>query len=102
MFAAIGGVVVATQLLAGTATVGGRTALDSISAAVIGGCVLSGGEGGIGGTLIGVLVLTTIANGMAIMQVPSFYQQIATGGVLLLAVGFSELRRNITLGRVPS
>jgi ribose transport system permease protein len=94
--AALGGIVVATQLLAGTATAGSTTALDTISAAVIGGAALSGGEGGIGGTLIGVLVLTTIANGLAIMQVPSFYQQIATGTVLLLAVGFSQLRRILT------
>jgi ribose transport system permease protein len=48
--------------------------------------------GGIPGTLVGVLVLGTIANGMALMQVPSFYQQIATGAILLLAVGFGRLR----------
>lgn len=94
--AAVGGIVVATQLLAGTATAGTTTALDTISAAVIGGAALTGGEGGIGGTLIGVLVLTTIANGLAIKQVASFYQQIATGAVLLLAVGFSQLRRILT------
>jgi ribose transport system permease protein len=99
MLAAVGGIVVATQLLAGTATAGTTTALDSISAAVIGGAALSGGEGGIVGTLIGVLVITTIANGLAITQVPAFYQQIATGAVLLLAVGFSQLRRVLT-GRV--
>ena len=96
MLAAVGGIVVATQLLAGTATAGSTTALDTISAAVIGGAALSGGEGGIGGTLIGVLVITTIANGLAITQVPSFYQQMATGAVLLLAVGFSQLRRFLT------
>ena len=94
--AAVGGIVVATQLLAGTATAGTTTALDTISAAVIGGAALTGGEGGIGGTVIGVLVLTTIANGLAIKQVASFYQQIATGAVLLLAVGFSQLRRMLT------
>jgi len=44
------------------------------------------------GTLIGVLVLGTIANGMALLQVPAFYQQIATGVILLLAVSFGRLR----------
>jgi ribose transport system permease protein len=59
---------------------------------ILGGASLSGGVGGIPGTLVGVLVLGTIANGMALMQVPAFYQQIATGGILLLAVGFGRLR----------
>ena len=44
------------------------------------------------GTVLGVLVLGTIANGMAIAQVPTYYQQIATGVVLLLAVGFGRIR----------
>jgi ribose transport system permease protein len=42
--------------------------------------------------VLGVLVLGTIANGMAIAQVPTYYQQIATGVVLLLAVGFGRIR----------
>ena len=96
MLAAVAGIVVATQLLAGAPTVGTTVALDSISAAVIGGAALTGGEGGIGGTIIGVLVLTTIANGLAVKQVASFYQQIATGAVLLLAVGFAQLRKRLT------
>jgi ribose transport system permease protein len=45
------------------------------------------------GTLLGVLVLGTIADGMALMHVATFYQQVATGGVLLLAVGFGRLRQ---------
>lgn len=89
---AFAGVVVASQLLAGSATVGGDAALSSIAAVVLGGASLSGGVGGIGGTLIGVLILGTISNGMVLLQVPSFYQQIATGAILLLGVGFSRLR----------
>jgi ribose transport system permease protein len=86
------GVMLAEQLLAGAPTVGATAALTSIAAVILGGASLSGGVGGIPGTLVGVLVLGTIANGMALMQVPSFYQQIATGGILLLAVGFGRLR----------
>ena len=59
---------------------------------VLGGASLTGGVGGIPGTLIGVLILGTIANGMALLQVPAFYQQIATGLILLLGVGFARLR----------
>ncbi len=86
------GVMLAQQLIAGAPTVGSTAALTSIAAVILGGASLSGGVGGIPGTLVGVLVLGTIANGMALMQVPSFYQQIATGGILLLAVGFGRLR----------
>jgi ribose transport system permease protein len=92
MLAAFAGVVVSSQLLAGSATVGADAALQSIAAVILGGAALTGGVGGLPGTLIGVLVLGTIANGMALMQVPAFYQQIATGAILLLAVGFGRLR----------
>ena len=92
MLAALAGVVVSSQLLAGSATVGADAALQSIAAVILGGAALTGGVGGLPGTLIGVLVLGTIANGMALMQVPAFYQQIATGAILLLAVGFGRLR----------
>lgn len=90
--AAFAGVVVASQLLAGSATVGTDAALTSIAAVILGGASLTGGIGGIPGTLIGVLVLGTIANGMVLLQVPAFYQQIATGAILLLGVGFARLR----------
>jgi ribose transport system permease protein len=95
--AALAGVIVASQLLAGSATVGSQAALQSIAAVILGGAALTGGVGGIPGTLIGVLVLGTISNGMALMQVPAFYQQIATGSILLLAVAFGRLR-NILVG----
>ena len=90
--AAFAGVVTASQLLAGSATVGADSNLRSITAVILGGAALTGGIGGIPGTMLGVLLLGTIANGMALMQVQTFYQQIATGCVLLVAVGFGQLR----------
>ena len=90
--AAFAGVIVASQLLAGSATLGSTAALTSIAAVVLGGASLSGGKGGVLGTLTGVLVLGTLSNGLALLAVPAFYQQIATGVVLLLAVGFGRLR----------
>jgi len=90
--AAFAGVVTASQLLAGSASVGLNSNLQSITAVILGGAALTGGVGGIPGTLVGVLLLGTIANGMALMQVQTFYQQIATGCVLLIAVGFGRLR----------
>jgi ribose/xylose/arabinose/galactoside ABC-type transport system permease subunit len=76
--------------------VGTDAALTSIAAVVLGGASLTGGVGGIPGTLIGVLVLGTIANGMVLLQVPAFYQQIATGVILLLGVGFARLRETLS------
>lgn len=90
--ASFAGVMQAQQLLAGAPTVGGDAALSSIAAVILGGASLTGGTGGIPGTLLGVLILGTVANGMALMQVPAFYQQIATGVILLLAVGLGQLR----------
>jgi ribose transport system permease protein len=90
--AAFAGIVVASELLAGSATVGTDAALTSIAAVVLGGASLTGGVGGIPGTLIGVLVLGTITNGMILLQIPAYYQQIATGVILLFGVGFGRLR----------
>jgi ribose transport system permease protein len=90
--AAFAGVIVSSQLLAGSATLGANSALTSIAAVVLGGASLAGGRGGVGGTLIGVLILGTLSNGLALMAVPAFYQQIATGVVLLLAVGLGKVR----------
>ena len=93
--AALAGVIVSNQLLAGSATVGTDAALSSIAAVVLGGASLAGGVGSVGGTLVGVLILGTIANGMVLLQIPSFYQQIATGAILLLGVGLARLRERL-------
>jgi ribose transport system permease protein len=90
--AALAGAVLASQLLTGSGTAGTTSGLESITAVILGGASLSGGVGGVPGTVIGVLILGALANGMAIMSVPSFYQTMATGVVLLLAVGISQFR----------
>ncbi|MGZ9719009.1 ABC transporter permease [Rhizobium miluonense] len=92
VLAALAGIVVSSQLLVGSANVGADLALSTVTAVVLGGASLMGGVGTVGGTLMGVLILGTIANGMALMMVPSFYQQMANGGILLLAVGLGKLR----------
>lgn len=89
---ALAGVIAASQVLAATGDIGATTTLVSIAAVVLGGAALTGGTGGVPGTLLGVMLLATVANGMNIMRVPAFYQQIVTGAVLLLAVGFGRLQ----------
>lgn len=97
--ASFAGVILASQLLAGSGTLGQEAALQSVSAVILGGASLAGGEGGVIGTMMGVLILGTLANGLALLHVSSFYQQIATGVVLLLAVALSRART--TLARRP-
>jgi len=92
-FAAAAGIVVASELAAGSGTVESAAALDSIAAVIIGGAALTGGEGGVTGTILGVLLLGVISDGLQIMGVSAFYQEIATGGVLLLAVAIQRLRQ---------
>ena len=67
-------------------TAGTSYELDAIAAVVIGGTSLAGGRGRIAGTLIGVLIIGVIDNGLNLLNVSSFYQQIVKGGVILVAV----------------
>jgi len=92
MLSSFAGVMLTHQLLAAAPSVGSTEGLLSITAVILGGASLSGGTGGIPGTLLGVLVIGTVANGLALMQVPTFYQQMATGAILLLAVGLGRVR----------
>jgi ribose transport system permease protein len=92
ILSALAGVILASELLTGSTTVGTDSALTSIAAVVLGGGSLAGGVGTVGGTIIGVLILGVFRNGLALMHVATFYQQIATGAILLFAVAFSQFR----------
>jgi ribose/xylose/arabinose/galactoside ABC-type transport system permease subunit len=60
--------------------------LDAIAATVIGGTSLMGGEGGLGGTIIGALIMGVLRNGLNLLGVSSFVQQIVIGLVIVIAV----------------
>jgi ribose transport system permease protein len=64
-----------------------------VTAILLGGTSLHGGEGRASGTLLGVLIIGTLNNGMTLLSVPSFYQTVANGLLLLLAVGIDQYRR---------
>lgn len=68
--------------------------LEAITAAFLGGCTMAGGRGSIAGTVLGVLVIGVLSNGMLLMQVPNFYQLVAKGALLLAAVMLFEMRRS--------
>jgi ribose transport system permease protein len=67
--------------------------LDAIAAVVIGGASLSGGIGGIGGTVVGVLIIGVLHNGLNLVGISPFIQQIVIGCVIAVAVTFDTLRR---------
>lgn len=91
--AAVAGVILASQLLTGSGTAGVDSNLTSIAAVVLGGAALTGGRGGVVGTVLGVLILGVLANGLSLLQVPTFYQTMTSGAVLLLAVLVGRIDR---------
>ncbi|MEL7235435.1 MAG: ABC transporter permease, partial [Chloroflexota bacterium] len=64
--------------------------LTVIAAVVIGGTSLFGGEGGIPGTVIGAVLMGVLTNGLVLMNVSSYYQQILIGIIIVLAVAFDS------------
>jgi ribose transport system permease protein len=86
MFAGIAGVVLTSRVISGQPTLGEVQELYSIAAVVIGGGKITGGVGGMGQTLMGVLILGVLANGLNLIQVSSYVQNIVIGVIIVLAV----------------
>lgn len=86
MLSAIAGAIITARLNSAQPTAGTGYELDAIAAVVLGGTSLAGGRGHIVGTLIGALIIGTLNNGLNILDVSSFYQQVVKGIVILLAV----------------
>jgi ribose/xylose/arabinose/galactoside ABC-type transport system permease subunit len=91
--AGIAGVMLSSRLNSTQPSVAQGAELDAIAAVVIGGTSLFGGEGTIVGTIIGALLMAVIRNGLNLMHVSAFYQQIVIGSVIVLAVLIDRLRR---------
>lgn len=82
----LAGAILTSRLNSAQPTAGTGYELDAIAAVVLGGTSLSGGKGRIVGTIIGALIIGTLNNGLNILNVSSFYQQVVKGIVILLAV----------------
>jgi ribose transport system permease protein len=93
--AALGGLLMAAELNSAGPSLGSTTLLDSIAAIVIGGTALSGGRGGVERTLLGVLILTVLSDGLNQLEVQSYTQTIIKGAVIVIAAVFAmAARRN--------
>ena len=92
LMAGLAGITIASRLYSGTCTSGDGAEMDAIAAVVVGGTSMAGGSGRLGGTLIGVLIIGILNNGLNLMGVNSDWQYIIKGAVILLAVYVDFLR----------
>jgi ribose transport system permease protein len=91
LFSGLSGVILSSRLMSGQGTAGTGYELDVIASCVLGGVSLFGGEGNLIGTIIGAFIIGILANGLTLLNVSSFYQMMAKGLVILLAV-FIDLK----------
>ncbi|GAA3852221.1 ABC transporter permease/substrate-binding protein [Streptomyces lannensis] len=93
LFAAAAGIVLASRLSSAQPQAANGYELDAIAAVVIGGASLAGGTGKASGTLIGALILAVLRNGLNLLSVSAFWQQVVIGVVIALAVLLDTVRR---------
>lgn len=91
--AGLAGVMLSSRLRSGQINTGVGFEFDVIVATVLGGTSLAGGEGTVAGMVIGALIIGVLANGLNLLGVPSFWQTVAQGVVLVLAVGLDVFLR---------
>lgn len=92
---AIGALLLTARSGSGEPNLGGNLTLEAIAAAVVGGAKLSGGEGGVGSALLGALFVTVLSNGMNLVRIDGYIQQICLGAIIVISLILSRdtLRR---------
>jgi ribose transport system permease protein len=93
---AIGGLILASQLGAASPQAANGLELSVVTAVILGGASLAGGRGAITGTMLGLLIIGTLNNGLVLLNVSSFWQTVAQGSLLIFAVAFDQLRIRLT------
>ena len=93
LLSALAGIIMTSRLNSGQPVLGEMIELDGIAAVVIGGTAMSGGQGGLFGTMIGVLIIIFLHNGLNILGVSAFWQKVAIGLVILVAVLIEQIRQ---------
>lgn len=93
VMASVSGMIITSRLNSAQPTAGQSYEMDAIASVVLGGTSLSGGRGRIFGTLVGALIIGTLNNGLNLLGVSSFYQQIVKGIVIVIAVLLDRKRK---------
>lgn len=91
--ASLAGIILAARLNSAQPIAGSGYELDAIAASVIGGVSLSGGEGTAVGTILGALIMGVLRNGLNLLNVSSFWQQVVIGCVVIAAVGVDKIQK---------
>lgn len=99
-FAAVAGIILAGRLNSANAHMGAGAELVAIASVVMGGASLFGGEGALGGTLIGGVTIAVLNNGLNLLAVSPFWQQVAMGAVVVAVVIFDQWRRRRFSGTI--
>src|SRR5438552_14587176 len=89
--AGVAGLLVTARIGAAEPNAGISYELDSIAAVVIGGTSLDGGRGSVAGTVLGCLIIGVLNNGLVLLEVSPFWQQVIKGGVILAAVAVDKM-----------
>jgi ribose transport system permease protein len=95
LLAGVAGMMVTAKFSLATPIAGANDELDAIAAVVIGGASLFGGTGTIFGTVIGTFIISVLVTGLVLLNVQPFWQEVAVGAVLIIAVVLDQLRRRI-------
>ena len=93
LIAGFGGIVMASRMTSGQPNAALGFELDVISACVLGGVSLSGGVGTMSGVVVGVLIMGTVQNVLNLLNVPTFYQYVVRGTILLIAILLDQLKQ---------
>lgn len=94
LLSALAGIMFSSRLISASPDAGTNTAFDVVTAVLLGGTSIAGGQGNIQGTIIGVLILNFIINGFNLIGINAYWQMIFMGCVLLAAVGYDAKRRS--------
>ena len=92
-FYALGGIIAAAQLGQSNAVIGDGRLFAAVTAVVVGGTALTGGEGGVVNTLIGVLIVTVLGNGMILLGISPYVQETVQGLMIIAAVALTLDRK---------
>lgn len=93
---ALGGLILASQTGQGSGNAAQGLELSAVTAVILGGASLAGGRGSVFGTFLGVVIIGVINNGLVLLNVQSFWQDVIRGALLIAAVGFDQIRQRMT------